>query len=123
MLLDIVAKAIILASIGDEHGLDASAKNIPIINGYMNKLPDLFCGIFFIIDGKFKSRIPIKLSPSISIIEANIKITIGEAKLVKALPVIAQNTPIMLSNIDKPNENESICISNFLLLPFEYPPT
>ena len=42
MLVEIVATAIILASIGDEQGLDASAKNVPTRNGNINKLPDLF---------------------------------------------------------------------------------
>ena len=51
MLVDTVAIAIMLASIGEENGLEASAKNAPIINGNKNSPPDLFCGIFFIIVG------------------------------------------------------------------------
>ena len=67
-LPDIVANAIILASIGDEQGLDANAKKVPIKNGYINILPVLFCGIFFIIEGNCISIIPIRFNPIISII-------------------------------------------------------
>ena len=108
ILVEIVATAIILASIGDEQGLDASAKNVPIRNGNINKLPDLFWGIFFIIEGNCISIIPKRFSPIITITEANSNIKIGEAKLVNALPVIAHITPIILKTIDNPNENESI---------------
>ena len=89
----------------------------------MNKLPFLFCGIFFTIAGKFISIIPSKFKPIIVIIDANISIIIGEAKLVKALPVSAHIIPIILSTSERPIEKESICINNFLLLSFEYPPT
>lgn len=116
---DIVATAIILASIGEEQGLDAKAKNVPTKNGNINRLPDLFCGIFFIIVGNCISIKPIKLSPKIIINDENIKIKIGDAKLVKALPVKAQITPIILNTNDNPREKESICISNFLLSSFE----
>ena len=39
---NIVATAIMLANIGDEQGLDASAKKVPTRKGYKNKLPFLF---------------------------------------------------------------------------------
>jgi hypothetical protein len=119
MFEDIVANAIMLASIGEEQGLDARAKNVPIKNGKRNKLPDLFCGIFFIIAGNCISINPVRFNPNMITIDANIKIIIGDAKLVNALPVIAQATPIMLSMVDSPKEKESICINNFLFPSFE----
>lgn len=118
-----VATAIILAKIGEEQGLDARAKNVPTKNGNKNNPPPLFWGIFFTIAGKCISITPSRLSPRITIIDANISITTGDAILVKALPVIAQATPIILNINDNPNEKEIICINNFLLLSFEYPPT
>lgn len=51
ILPDIVAIAIMLASIGEEQGLEAKAKNAPTKNGKTNKLPFLFWGIFFTIAG------------------------------------------------------------------------
>ena len=108
MLVEIVATAIMLASIGDEQGLEASAKKVPIKNGNKNMLPVLFCGIFFTIAGNCISIKPNKFNPIITIIDANSNITIGDAKLVNALPVKAQITPIMLKTNDNPNENESI---------------
>lgn len=112
-----------LANIGDEQGLAARAKKVPTKNGNKNKLPDLFCGIFFTIVGNWISINPIRFNPNITIIDANIKITIGEAKLVKALPVKAQITPITLKTKDNPSENESIWINSFLFPSLEYPPT
>ena len=123
ILFDIVAIAIMLAKIGDEQGLDANAKNAPIKNGKIILLPLLFSGIFFIIVGKFISNIPSKLSPNITITEAKTSITTGEAMFVKALPVIAHNTPIILSTSDNPSEKDNICINNFLFPSLEYPPT
>ena len=123
MLVDIVAIAIILAKIGDEQGLDASAKNVPIKNGNKNILPVLFCGIFFIIAGNCISIIPSKFNPIITITDANNKITIGDAKLVNALPVMAHITPIMLKTNESPSEKDTICINSFLLFSLEYPPT
>ena len=123
MLVDIVATAIMLANIGDEQGLDAKAKNVPIKNGNRKILPVLFCGIFFIIAGNCISISPSKFNPIITITDAKSKITIGEAKLVNALPVKAHITPIMLSTNDNPKENETICIKSFLLFSLEYPPT
>ncbi len=123
MLDDIVATAIIAAKIGEEQGLDAKAKKAPTKNGNINKFPPLFWGIFFIIDGNCISITPSKFNPNITITDANIKITIGEATDVKALPVRAHIIPIMLNINDNPNEKESICINSFLLLSFEYPPT
>ena len=123
ILVDIVATAIMLASIGEEQGLDASAKNVPIRNGNKNKLPVLFCGIFFMIAGNCISIIPNKLSPIITITEANNNIIIGDAKLVNARPVNAHITPIILNTSDKPREKDIICINSFLLFSFEYPPT
>jgi len=123
ILFDIVAIAIMLAKIGDEQGLDAKAKNVPIINGKIILLPFLFSGIFFIIVGKFISNIPSKLSPNIIITDAKTRITTGEAKFVKALPVIAHNTPIILSTNDNPSEKDNICINSFLFPSLEYPPT
>lgn len=123
MLVEIVATAIMLAKIGDEQGLDASAKNVPIKKGNKNKLPDLFWGIFFTIAGNCISIIPRRFNPIIIMTDANNRIKIGDAKLVNALPVIAHITPIMLKTRDNPRENDSICINNFLLSSFEYPPT
>lgn len=105
---DIVAIAIMLASIGEEHGLEASAKNAPTRNGKINKLPFLFWGIFLIIAGNCISSIPSKFNPIMMKIEANNNIKIGEAKVMNALPVKAQITPIMLSMSDNPTEKESI---------------
>ena len=65
---------------------------------------------------------PTRFNPINKITDANKIITIGDAKLVKALPVIAQITPIMLKIIDSPKENESICKNSLLLFSFEYPP-
>ena len=42
ILLEIAAKAIILASRGEEHGLAASENNAPIKKGKTNMLPVLF---------------------------------------------------------------------------------
>lgn len=112
-----------LASIGDEQGLAANAKNVPTKNGNKNRLPDLFCGIFLTILGNCISKKPTRLSPKIIITEANNNMTIGDAKLVKALPVNAQITPIILNTKDSPNEKDSICIKSFLFPSFEYPPT
>ena len=42
MFVDIVAIVIMLARIGVEQGLDASAKIVPTINGITNILPFLF---------------------------------------------------------------------------------
>ena len=122
ILFDIVANAIMLASIGEEQGLDARAKNTPIINGSINSPLFVFCGIFFTIAGKLICINPIKFKPNIIIIDANSNIIIGEAKLVNALPVNAQNTPIILRIKDNPKENDSICINNLLLSVLEYPP-
>lgn len=108
IFFDTVASAIMLRSRGDEHGLDAKAKNAPTIKGKINKLPLLFCGIFFINAGKFISKKPIRFSPKIKIIDAKIKRIIGEAIDVNALPVYAQKIPIMLNTKDNPTENESI---------------
>lgn len=119
ILVDIVATAIMLANIGDEQGLDARAKKVPIKNGNKKMLPDLFWGIFFIIAGNCISMIPSKFNPIITITDANSNITIGDAKLVNALPVKAQITPIMLNTNESPSENDSICINNFLLFSFE----
>ena len=123
MFVDIVAIAIMLAKIGEEQGLAANAKKAPTRKGKINKLPDFFSGIFFIIVGNCMSKNPIRFNPIKIIIDENIRIIIGEAILVKALPVRAHIIPIMLKINDKPKEKESICISNFLLLSFEYPPT
>lgn len=123
ILLDIVANAIMLANIGDEQGLEAKAKNVPTKKGKTNILPVLFCGIFFTIAGKCSSKIPTKFNPNINMTDANSKITTGDAKFVNARPVIAQMTPIILSTIDKPMENDNICKNNFLLFSLEYPPT
>ena len=123
ILVDIVATAIILANMGDEHGLDAKAKNAPTKNGNKNRLPFLFWGIFLTIAGKLISIIPKRFNPIIIITEANNNITIGEAKLVNALPVIAHKTPIMLRTEDNPKEKKSIWTNNRLLLSLEYPPT
>lgn len=123
ILLEIVATAIMLASIGEEHGLDASAKNVPTKNGNKNRLPFLFWGIFFTIEGKFISINPSKFSPNIIIIDANNSITTGEAKLVNARPVRAHITPIMLNTNDSPIEKDIICTNSFLFFSFEYPPT
>ena len=122
-MVEIVAIAIMLAKIGDEQGLDASAKNVPIKNGKMNRLPDFFCGIFFIIVGNCISIKPTRFNPRIIIIDEKTNKTIGVAKLVKALPVNAQITPIMLSTSDNPKEKDNICINNFLFPSLEYPPT
>lgn len=108
MLFDMTANAIMLAKIGDEQGLDASANKTPIRKGNKNSPPFVFCGIFFTIDGKFISIILSKLSPSISITDEKIKITTGDATPVKALPVSAHITPIILSISDIPQEKESI---------------
>ena len=108
ILPEIVATAIILAKIGEEHGLDARAKNVPTKNGNKNKLLFCFSGIFFIIDGKFISITPSKFNPIIVITDAKINIMIGDAKLVNALPVSAQITPIILRTSESPTENESI---------------
>ena len=62
---------------------------------------------------------PTRFSPISRITEANNIITTGDAKLVKALPVIAQMTPIILNIIDNPKENESICKNSLLLFAFE----
>lgn len=120
-LFEIVAKAIILTKIGDEQGLAASAKNIPTKKGSINKLPDLFCGIFFTIVGKCKSKTPKRFNPNIIIKDAKSNITIGDAILAKTLPDIAQKTPMILRTLDKPKENDIIWISNFLLFSLEYP--
>ncbi len=122
-LLDIVASAIMLASIGEEQGLDASAKKVPIRNGNINILPVLFCGIFFIIVGNCISINPTRFKPIIIIVDANNIIIIGDAIDVNALPVIEHRTPIMLNTSDNPSENEIIWINSFLLDSFEYPPT
>ncbi len=119
ILAETAAIAIMLAKIGEEQGLEANAKNAPTRNGNKNKLPDLFCGIFFTIAGKCISKIPVKFSPKITITEAKRRIITGEANPVKALPVKAQITPTMLKISDKPSEKEIICINNFLLLSFE----
>ncbi len=42
ILFEIVAKAIILASMGEEHGLAARANSAPIKNGNKNRPPFLF---------------------------------------------------------------------------------
>ncbi len=123
IFVEIAAIAIMLASIGDEQGLEARAKNAPVKNGNINKLPDLFWGIFFTIAGNCISTKPKRFNPIITMTEANSSITTGEVKLVKALPVIAHITPIILKTADNPTEKDSICINNFLLLSFEYPPT
>lgn len=122
ILFDIVASAIMLINKGDEQGLDASANALPTKKGRINSPPVSFFGIFFTIDGKFISRIPSKFKPRISITDAKMRITTGDAKLVNALPVIAQNTPIMLSIADNPIENDISWINNLLLFSFEYPP-
>ena len=49
--VEIVAIAIMLANIGEEQGLAASAKKAPTRNGNRNKLLAFFSGIFFIIVG------------------------------------------------------------------------
>ena len=97
-----------LAKIGDEQGLDASAKNVPTKNGKRNKLPAFFSGIFFIIVGNCISINPIKFKPINIIIDENISIITGEVILVNALPVNAQIIPIILSTSDSPNEKDSI---------------
>lgn len=108
IFVEIVATAIMLASIGEEQGLDASAKNAPIKNGYKNKLPFLFCGIFFIIVGNCISKKPTRFNPNIIINDAKSISIIGDANPVNALPESAQIIPIMLNIVDKPTENESI---------------
>ena len=123
MFEDIVATAIILANIGEEQGLDARAKNVPTKKGKINKLPDFFSGILFIIVGNCISINPIRFKPKIIIIEAKTSMTMGDAVFVNARPVIAQITPITLKTVDKPSEKENICINSFLFPSFEYPPT
>ena len=51
---------------------------------------------------------PSKFKPKIMITEAKSNITIGEAMLVNALPVIAHITPIILNTVDNPSEKEII---------------
>ena len=108
IFVETAAIAIILANIGEEQGLEASAKNAPTINGNKKSPPVLFWGIFFTIDGNCISKKPSKFNPRIIITEANININLGEAIPVNALPDNAHITPIILNTIDYPNENESI---------------
>ena len=122
MLLDTVARAIMLINNGDEQGLDARANTQPTINGRRKSPPFWLFGIFFTSDGKFISINPSKFNPRINITEANSSNIIGEAILVNAFPVNAQKIPIMLSIADNPNENDKSCINNLLFLSFEYPP-
>lgn len=119
MLEDIAAVAITVESIGVEHGLETNAKKVPVKKGITNKLPELFLGMFFIGAGIGIVMTSKRLKPIIKSMEANIKITAGEAKFVNIFPVTAQITPIMLKTIESPKENESICINNFLPFSFE----
>lgn len=119
MFFDTVASAIILTNKGDEQGLAAKANTIPTKNGSIKIPPFLLFGIFFMIAGKCISSIPIRFSPKISITEANISITTGDATEVNALPDNAQITPIMLNTLDSPSEKDIICINNFFPLSFE----
>ncbi len=105
---DIAAKASILASMGDEHGLEAKANTAPTKNGKINMLPLLFSGIFFMNDGNCISKNPIRFKPKTMINEEKINKSTGVAKPVNALPVSAHNTPIMLNTADNPIEKESI---------------
>lgn len=52
ILADNEANAIMLARIGEEQGVEASANTIPISTGNMNILFELFWGIFLIKVGK-----------------------------------------------------------------------
>lgn len=123
ILDETAANAIILAKIGEAHGLDANANTAPIKNGKITRPLFLFCGIFFTIAGKFISIIPKRLSPRITITDANINISSGDTIDVKARPDSAQITPIILNTDESPSEKNNICTNNLLLSDFEYPPT
>lgn len=123
ILPEIVANAKILASKGEEQGLAAKAKKAPTKNGNRKNPPFLFLGIFLTKAGKCISKSPKRFKPNIIITDAKTSITTGEATDVKALPVIAQSTPIILNTAANPKEKEIICTNNFLFPPFEYPPT
>ncbi len=112
-----------LASIGDEQGLEAKANTAPTINGNINKLPPLFSGIFFMRIGNLISKKPVRFSPKTIIKDEKTIRRTGVAKPVKARPVSAHKTPIMLNIRDKPTEKESIWIKSFLFFSFEKPPT
>lgn len=114
MFLVIAAIAIIVNNMGVEQGLDANANTQPTIKGYKKVLPDLFFGISFINDGKLMSKKPIRFKPNKINKDAKIKIKRGEATPVKALPVNAHKTPMILKTVANPNEKNNICANNFL---------
>ena len=104
MLFDKTAKLIIPAKIGVEQGLEARANNVPIKNGYKNKLAELPFGNFLTIGLKLKSRTPNKFKPINKIKEARIKTKYGPPNVAKTLPVKAQIIPI----IDKINAKPKV---------------
>lgn len=106
--VDTVAIAIIAAKIGEAQGLETSANKVPTKKGKKNKLPFLFCGNFFMNDGKGTSTSSKRFNPIISITEANKSIKTGEENPAKARPKIAQRIPIMLNTKDNPREKDNI---------------
>jgi hypothetical protein len=118
--VEIVAKAIILAKIGVEHGVPISANTAPRISGYKKSLLSSFFGISLIIMGSSKSIKPRTFNPIIKIIEATIKAKYGFP--IKILPVNAHNPPIKAKIMPEPITKIHIWSSVFKGFASEYPP-
>ena len=123
ILSEIDAKAIIPANIGVEHGVPASAKTIPKSIGYIIKPLSFDVGICLINTGKLKSKTPITFNHIMINKEAIINKKYVGATDTNARPVKAHIIPITENTIDVPKTKNNICISVFVGLSFEYPPT
>ena len=111
------------AKIGVEQGVPASAKSIPINNGYKKTEFVLLEGIDLINVGIPKSKTSKSLSPITIKSEATSEVKYAPNADAKTLPVMAHTTPMTVNTIAVPKIKEESCNNVLNGVSLEYPPT